>query len=268
MSGSALFWIILHSPPVRYVLLTRLEFEGLYRIGLNRPHPFDRVNGTDTGGVASSGGKRTDHPYWGATPSVVRTVLSKIPSPEKLAFIDLGCGKGRPLFLASEFPFRSILGVELSPSLARIGQTNAAIMKQRYPERTPVEVIAGDAANYRLPPGDIALFLYNPFGEELMKKVVAEVEAALASEPRTIYVIYQNPVSGSCFDASPVLKRYFAANIPYNREERGFRTDVVDVMDAVIVWHGGNSPMLPLPGADAKILVSKMDYCNRAKLAT
>ena len=34
---------------------------------------------------------------------------------EEFTFIDVGCGKGRALLLASEFPFRRIVGVELSP---------------------------------------------------------------------------------------------------------------------------------------------------------
>jgi len=183
------FWVILHSRPVRYVLLRRLNLVGLYRIGLNRPHPFDRVNGTDTGGVATSGGTKVDHPYWGAPPSVVRAALSKLPSLETFTFIDLGCGKGRPLFVATEFPFRRILGVDLSPSLVKIAQINAAIMERRYPAWTRVEAVAEDATTFRLPPGDIVLFLYNPFGEEIMVKVVAQVEAALAAESRTIFVV-------------------------------------------------------------------------------
>jgi SAM-dependent methyltransferase len=260
------FWVAVHSRPGRLVFERLLDFGGLYAFGLNRPHPYDLRNGTDTGGVALSGGKQTDHPYWGAAPTVVRKALAKLLALEKFTFIDLGCGKGRPLFVASEFPFQAIIGVELSETLAAVGQANAAAIAQRYPERTRVEVIPGDAANFRLPPGNIVLYLYNPFGEELMQKVAAEVEAALASGPRTIYVIYQNPVVGQCFDASPALKRYYAGHISYAWEERGFRLDVRDTRDAVVIWHGGLDRPEPLPGAEAKIEITRMLHANRARL--
>src|SRR5262245_6350419 len=39
---------------------------------------------------------------------------------EDLTFVDLGSGKGKALFLAAAYPFRRIVGVELSPRLHRI----------------------------------------------------------------------------------------------------------------------------------------------------
>jgi hypothetical protein len=101
-----------------------------------------------------------------------------------------------------------------------------------------------------------------------MQKVVAKVEAALVYEPRTIYVIYQNPVAGHCFDASPMLQRYYAGHIRYAWEERGFRLDVRDTKDAVVIWHGGPDRPPPLRGAAAKIEITRMLHTNRARLVT
>src|ERR1017187_10137955 len=39
-------------------------------------------------------------------------------------FIDLGSGKGRTLLMASDYPFRRIVGVELLPALHRAAQEN------------------------------------------------------------------------------------------------------------------------------------------------
>ena len=41
-----------------------------------------------------------------------------------LAFIDLGSGKGRTLLMASDYPFRRIVGIELLSSLHQIAQQN------------------------------------------------------------------------------------------------------------------------------------------------
>jgi hypothetical protein len=37
------------------------------------------------------------HPYAGSQPSIIRTALKALGSLDCFTFIDLGCGKGRPL---------------------------------------------------------------------------------------------------------------------------------------------------------------------------
>jgi SAM-dependent methyltransferase len=251
-------WNVVHAPAVKNVIHTLPGFRSLYS-GWDRLHPFDRAHGTDTSGFASAKemfpGESSSvcYSYGGSQPGVIRSVLAKLPPLETFAFIDLGCGKGRPLLVASEFPFRDIVGVELSPVLAEIARANAAILKRQFPERTPVRIEAGDACAYSLPPGDIVLFLYNPFGEELMWKVASRVEEALEAEHRSLYIIYFNPVFGECLDASPALRRYFAAKVPYAREERGYGPDAAEV---VVVWQGGMLTQ-PHPGAEASIVVTR-----------
>jgi hypothetical protein len=100
-----------------------------------RPHPFDQENGIDTGGFVPSRLMPTGHDadqhstaYAGCQPSCLRAAISAIPTPDQTIFMDLGCGKGRALIVASEWPFRQILGVELSPRLARAAQKNAKII--------------------------------------------------------------------------------------------------------------------------------------------
>ncbi|HWN95838.1 MAG TPA: class I SAM-dependent methyltransferase, partial [Methylomirabilota bacterium] len=163
-------------------------------------------------------------------------------------------GKGRPMLVASEFPFRDIVGVELSPALAEVARRNAAAIATRFSSRTPIRVECGDATAYPMPAGDVVLFIYNSFDTELMLKVVKNVEAALAADPqRSIFVVFCNPVSGACFDASPMLTRRFAQTIRYAQEERDYAEDMED---AIIIWQGGNAPP-PTSRADAKIVIVK-----------
>jgi SAM-dependent methyltransferase len=232
----------------------------LYGSEWDRTHPFDRIHGTDTSGFLGeellTGHPAEAHgsPYAGVQPSVLRSVLAALPPLEDCTFIDLGCGKGRPMLIATEFPFRDIVGVELSPLLVEVAEKNAAIMARRYPDRTPVRVEMGDATAYPMPAGNVLLFIYNSFDRELMLKVVANVERALAADDqRSIYVVYCNPAGGSCFDESPVLTRRYARTLPYSAEEQGFAPDNED---AVIVWQGGNAP-LPTERADAEIVIIK-----------
>jgi SAM-dependent methyltransferase len=250
---------VLGKPPVKRILSALPVSRHLYcESPWDRIHPYDRCNGTNTSGFMYGGEILTGHPaeehgspYAGAQPSVIRAALRTIPGSEDCAFVDLGCGKGRPMLVASEFPFRDIVGVELSPLLAEIARRNAVRISKRYPNRTPIKVDVGDATTYPIPSGDVVLFIYNSFDGELMQKVVGAVEEAIAAEERAIYVIYCNPVSGACFDNSPLLVRRWARTIPYAPDELGY---AVDTEDAVIVWQGGNAPASTEP-ADGDIVI-------------
>ena len=166
----------------------------LYGSGWDAVHPFDRIHGTHTSGFVSADQLPAQEAarahavfYAGSQPSVLREGLKALPPLQTCTFVDLGCGKGRPLLVASEFPFWDILGVELSPDLAKVAERNAAIIAERFPDRTPIRIAVGDASNFPIPSGDVVLFLYNPFGAELIAKVVQRVEAALRTEPRSIW---------------------------------------------------------------------------------
>jgi SAM-dependent methyltransferase len=251
---------VLYHPSVRGAIQTWPGFSTLYGKGWFLLHPFDRSLGTDTSGFVAAAelpsspyDSARKHCYAGSQPSIIRSVLTMLPSLEGFTFVDLGCGKGRPLLVASEFPFRDLIGVELSPLLAAEARKNASILQRRFPARVPIRIEVGDASAFGFPPGNLVVFLYNPFGEEVIARVVAGVEAALASENRSLFVVYYNPVFGACFDASRALTRYFAASLPYAGEELTYGPDTAD---PVVVWQGG-STATPRPGADARIEVTK-----------
>lgn len=235
----------------------------LYGYGLDRQHPFDLANGTDTSGAVSLDAIRTetDHParahaamYAGSQPSIVRAALNALPPMTNATFLDIGCGKGRPLLVATEYPFQEVIGIELSPGLAATARANAAILAARHPDRAPVHIEVGDATEYPLPPGDLVLFFFNAFGAPLVAKLVSAVEQAITAANRQVYLIYYNPVHGDLFDASALLVRRWARMVECARDERayGFGFDVA--ADAVVIWQGGSAPSSP-GGADAEIVV-------------
>ena len=60
------------------------------------------------------------HGYEPTQERVMRHILEYVQAeldPSQLTFLDLGCGKGRAVLMASELPFREVLGVDLSPEL-------------------------------------------------------------------------------------------------------------------------------------------------------
>src|SRR5215469_15049615 len=87
------------------------------RWGRRRNHPFDQLHGVDTSGFVPGYllGSTVHVGYGGAQPAIIRKALTVIPEPQQCRFFDLGCGKGRPLLIATEFGFPAITGVEVSP---------------------------------------------------------------------------------------------------------------------------------------------------------
>jgi SAM-dependent methyltransferase len=71
-----------------------------------------------------------------------------LPRISDRTFIDLGCGEGRALVIASEFPFRAIVGVELSPALCATATANAAVIANRFPDRMPIQIVQADAGEF------------------------------------------------------------------------------------------------------------------------
>ncbi|MBV8894771.1 MAG: class I SAM-dependent methyltransferase, partial [Acidobacteria bacterium] len=67
----------------------------------------------------------------------------------QFTFLDLGSGKGRTLLMASEYPFRRIVGVELLPELHQVAEDNIRRYKPALGNR--VQSICADAARFEFP---------------------------------------------------------------------------------------------------------------------
>jgi SAM-dependent methyltransferase len=245
--------------PLRRVIGNLPHIRGIYDVA-DQFHPFDIVHGTDTGGRVPSEylppsdlTSEESFSYVGCDPDFVRRSLAFLPSPEPFAFIDLGCGKGRALLLASELPFRAITGADISEDLVNVAQNNALIFARKFPERTPIHAAKGDAGRFQFPPGDFVLFLYNPFGRDIMNRVVAAAEAALEIEKRRIFIVYCNPVFGACWDASAKFSRHRATTL--HRAPADIRPER-RANEAIVIWQAGGDA-IPLDGCHARIVVAK-----------
>ncbi|HXP82797.1 MAG TPA: class I SAM-dependent methyltransferase [Verrucomicrobiae bacterium] len=262
------------SAPLHYTSVRRglemIPYLGARLPAWHRTHPFDRQYGTDTSGVLSAQRIVTDKtpaseicPYTGSQPSIIRRAIAALGETDKFHFVDLGCGKGRAMIVATEFPFRSIRGVELSSRLARIARRNLARVGRCFPARPPVAVVEGNAITFPLPEGKIALFLYHPFGLELLSHLIIEMESFLSRGNGPLYLIYYNPVHGDVLDASPAFTRWYADTLPYDDSELGFGPDTED---NVVIWRSINGEAAtPHPHADRPIIITKPKL--RAELA-
>lgn len=126
---------------------------------------------------------------------VMRSTARIAPSTpfSRFVFFDMGCGKGRALVVASDRPFKQVVGVEFCQALAKIAEDNIKHSQSRRPPRTKVEVICADAAGYQFPDEDAFIFFNNPFNEEIMAKVLKNIRNS-AHTTKVRYIIYYNPV--------------------------------------------------------------------------
>jgi SAM-dependent methyltransferase len=230
---------VLHLPPVKRVL-PRVPFMRDIYLGWNRRHPFDREYGIETSGFIEARVLAPDPEtgksmqcYGGSQPGIVRRVLATLPDKSGFTFVDLGCGKGRVLVIASEFNFKEIIGVDIAKPVLDKARANAALLRKAYPGRTPIRLVHGNAFKL-MPEGDkLVFYLYHPFGREGVEQFVAGLEDRIRNESAQVFVVYCNPVWAGILDHSRVLSRWSAATLRYEKEEIGYGPDMTDT---VVVW--------------------------------
>jgi SAM-dependent methyltransferase len=125
----------------------------------------------------------------------------------EFTFLDMGSGKGRALLMASDYPFRRIIGVELLPELHAIAQDNVRKYSSPRQQCRNFEMHCGDARRFPLPPEPLVIFLFDPFPEEVLREVIAGVERSVREAPRKVLVAYQNPISGWVVAESPSFQK-------------------------------------------------------------
>jgi SAM-dependent methyltransferase len=121
-------------------------------------------------------------------------------------FIDLGSGKGRTLLMASDYPFRRIVGVELLPELHRVARENIRRYRSDFQKCFALESICADAIEFAFPAEPIVLFLFNPLPGAGLRRVIANLEQSLRAHPRKVFVLYHNPLLEHVLNGSVVWK--------------------------------------------------------------
>jgi SAM-dependent methyltransferase len=162
---------------------------------------YDVRNGTDTFSWAALESLSIDSPnkafgthYQPSGVYPLQRVLAQADIPQNGKFVDLGCGKGRTLLIASRLQFTEVIGVEFSAELCEVAERNVRIYEQRRGRGAPITIVHSDAAEYAIDPETTVFFLFNPFGESVMEVVLNNIAESLRSHPRIVAFIYRNPI--------------------------------------------------------------------------
>jgi SAM-dependent methyltransferase len=172
----------------------------VYRAGA-----FDRGHGTDTKFRLKSDEKTkvssVNQDNFGYTTiknvDALRSAIEKCPiNIEHATFVDIGCGKGRPILEALDYPFVRVTGIELDPQIAEAASRNVEIYKRRKNIATPASIVCQDAASANLPVGNLFVFLNQPFGEATTEQLAWR----LASHCGDLAICYIKPTFAHVFD--------------------------------------------------------------------
>lgn len=137
--------------------------------------------------------------YQPSTDTLIK-ILKKFPIDIEDAIIDLGCGKGKAMYLMSKFPFGKIEGYDLSKELVHIANENFQKLGI-----TKCHAVQADAMFYKDYDKFNYFYIFNAFPQEVFEVMMGYILDSLKRNPRSCYFIYLHP---TCHD-------YLINNTPF-----------------------------------------------------
>ncbi len=166
-----------------------------------RSRAFDRRHHVETAreellremGVAADAINRGNTVYrvtWG---SLIRKAMAQLDiDPRRYSFIDYGSGKGKAMLMASDYPFKTIIGLEYAKRLHDIAAENCRTYRSANQQCHSLEPTLCDVLEYTPPPGPIVCFMCNPFDETTLASVFDSWRARYEDGEREIRILYLN----------------------------------------------------------------------------
>lgn len=158
---------------------------------------IDRRYGLDTSRVVDLEELGIAHPervpYQPSRWFALRAALGRGDVTRDDVLVDLGCGKGRIVFQAAmDYPFKRVIGVELSPELTAIARAN--IERNRgHLCCQDIEIVSSDVLEWTIPDDLTMVYLFNPFRGEIFAQTIARLVAWVDGHQRPLRLIYSNP---------------------------------------------------------------------------
>jgi predicted RNA methylase len=195
-------------------------------------HPFDVEHGVRTSGLVAGRHLKSGHAhdrhataYYGVAPSVFQRMVERwrrsgpAAPLNQINFIDLGAGMGRAVLLAAEMPFRRVIGVELHPTLVRIARRNLAVWRKAGRVNTPVRLVQADAVEFAYPKGPAVVFLFNPFGAVVMRRLLNRLAVAFAERPGQLDILYVNNEQEGVLKQAHGFVQLFSGKVPRSQKD-------------------------------------------------
>lgn len=188
--------------------------------------PFDEQFNVDTAGVVRIASLDISSPnyiharyYKASNPEYLRDALGNLGIDYRnYTFLDFGSGKGLALLVASEYPFRHIIGLEFGAELHRIAEQNIGRYRSSTQQCRSIRSVCADATTFELPGEPLVCYFYEPFEAPVLKKVLDNFASWIAGKSKPLIIIYHGAGRDSAlhrdakqrdelFEAQPYLTR-------------------------------------------------------------
>ncbi len=179
----------LHWNPVLAAFIVRDEWRGERKYGINTFSQDDLQTQEVTGH-----NKPFATVYEGASYYLLEKVLSQLHPSDADMIADIGCGKGRALCVAAHFGFRKLAGIDFSAPFCQEACKNLQHTAGLVEHAIAYEVHHADALEWPFPPALNHFFLFNPFGETVMRPFIHRIIAHARQTGKKITVVYLSPV--------------------------------------------------------------------------
>lgn len=135
------------------------------------------------------------------------------------SFVDIGCGKGRALLMASRWPFHQIIGVEFCQNLVHFCKINLAQYQNQSNKNINFHILHQEATSFKVPEGPCVYYFFNPFNEEVLNRTLQHIK--YHSNPKYLKrhrFIYVNPVYNWVFESRGLTKQKNLFNPNQNKQ--------------------------------------------------
>src|SRR5260370_1256744 len=146
-----------------------------------------------------------------------RSLLGKLALDyANTVFIDLGCGKGRTLLLASDYSFRAIIGVEISRELCEMAMENVKTYCSHRRKCSNISVHCQGIEEFEYsaygPSDHLLVYLFNPCGEAVLRAGLQKIYRVVA-RGGMVTIVYVNPTCREVLEESGWLEQVRQAEV-------------------------------------------------------
>ena len=121
--------------------------------------------------------------------SPLKKIFHLIPNKKKLNFVDIGCGKGKVLLIASLFGFKKISGIDIHQKLLKISKKNISIFQKTTKKKININLTRIDARHYNIE-NDNVFYFFNPFSHVVLNVILRAIKK---NNKKETYIIYCAP---------------------------------------------------------------------------
>jgi 16S rRNA G966 N2-methylase RsmD len=133
------------------------------------------------------------HAYLAISYRSLKIVLSHISYKQsEVVLIDFGSGMGRVPIFAATFPFKRVIGVELSKQLNDIAVENVKRVKNKLVCKN-IDMVEADAREYKIPSDANVFYFFMPFNNDILQMVLQNIYQSVKKSPRDITILYAYP---------------------------------------------------------------------------